>query len=43
MSRLGEPINDHLDGVKLVGRERQTYNEIHVDVFPLPGRNIERL
>jgi hypothetical protein len=43
MSRLGEPINDDPDGIKLAGRERQTHNEIHVDVFPLPGRNIQRL
>jgi hypothetical protein len=43
ISRLGEPINDHPYGIKLVGRERQTYNEIHADVFPFLGRNILRL
>jgi hypothetical protein len=43
MSRLGEPVNDHPDGIKLVGRERQTHNDIHTDVFPFPGRNIQRL
>jgi hypothetical protein len=43
MSRLSEPINDHPDGIKLAGRERQTHNEIHNDVFPLLGRNIQRL
>jgi hypothetical protein len=43
VSKLGESIHDHLDGVKLVGRERQTHNEIHADVFPFPGRNIQRL
>jgi hypothetical protein len=34
MSRLGKPVNDYPDGVKLVGRERQTHNKIHADVFP---------
>jgi hypothetical protein len=43
VSRLGEPINDHPNGIKLVGRERQTHNEIHVDVFPFTRRNIQRL
>jgi hypothetical protein len=33
MSRLGKPVNDYPDGVKLVGRERQTHNKIHADVF----------
>jgi hypothetical protein len=40
MSRLGEPINGHPYGVKLAGRERQTHNEIHADVFPFSSRNI---
>jgi hypothetical protein len=26
MSRLGKPVDDYPDGVKLVGRERQTHN-----------------
>jgi hypothetical protein len=40
---LGEPIHDHPDGIKHVGRERQTHNEIHADVFPFSARNIQRL
>jgi hypothetical protein len=43
MCRLGEPINDYPDGIKLVGRERQTHNEIHADIFPFVSRNIQRL
>jgi hypothetical protein len=43
MSRHGESIDNHLDGVKLVGRERQTHNEIRADVFPFLGGNIQRL
>jgi hypothetical protein len=43
VSRLGEPIHDHPDGIKLVGRERQTHNGIHADIFPFPGRDIQRL
>jgi hypothetical protein len=43
MSRLGEPIDDHPDGIKLVGRERQTHNKIHAYVFPFLGKNIQRL
>jgi hypothetical protein len=43
MSRLGEPVNNHPDGVKLAGRERQTHNEIQTGVFPCPSRNIPRL
>jgi hypothetical protein len=39
MSRLGEPIHNHPNGVKLTGRERQTHNEIYADVFPFPGMN----
>jgi hypothetical protein len=36
-------IHDHPDGVKLLGKERQTHNKIHADVFPFPGKNIQRL
>jgi hypothetical protein len=43
MSRLGKPIDDYPDGVKLVGRERQTQNKIHADVFPFLRRNVQRL
>jgi hypothetical protein len=43
MSRLGEPIDDQPDGIKLVGRERQIHNEIHTDVFPFLGKNIQRM
>jgi hypothetical protein len=43
VSRLGEPIHDHPDGIKLVCRERQTYNEIQADIFPFPSRNVQRL
>jgi hypothetical protein len=39
MSRLGKPIDDYLDGVKLEGRERSTHNKIHADIFPFPSRN----
>jgi hypothetical protein len=43
MSGLGEPINDHPDGIKLAGRERETHNEIYVDVIPFLSMNIQRL
>jgi hypothetical protein len=43
VSRLGEPIDDHPVGIKLAGRERQTHNEVHVDVFPFLGMNTQRL
>jgi hypothetical protein len=43
MSRLGESIHNHPNGIILAGRERQTHDKIHVDVFPFPGRNIQRL
>jgi hypothetical protein len=43
VSRLGESIHNHPDGIKLAGRERQTHNEIHAGVFPFSGRNIQRL
>jgi hypothetical protein len=43
MSRLGKPINDYPDGVKLAGREKQTHNKIHADIFSFPSRNVQRL
>jgi hypothetical protein len=43
VSKLGEPINDHPSGIILVGRKRKTHNKIHVVVFPIPSRNIQRL
>jgi hypothetical protein len=43
MSGLGKSIDDYLDGVKLAAGERQTHNKIHIDVFPFPGRNTQRL
>jgi hypothetical protein len=43
MSGLGKSVTDYPDGVKLVVGERQTHNEIHIDVFPFLGRNTQRL
>jgi hypothetical protein len=43
MSKLGEPFHYHPDGIKLAGREKQTQNEIHADVYPFLSRNIQRL
>jgi hypothetical protein len=43
MSGLGKSIDDYPDGVKHTIGERQTHNEIHIDVFPFPGRNTQRL
>jgi hypothetical protein len=43
MIGLGKSVNDYPDGVKLAAGERQTHNEIHIDVFPFPGRNTQRL
>jgi hypothetical protein len=43
VGRLWELINNHSDGIILVGSERQTHDEIHADVFPLPGRNIQKM
>jgi hypothetical protein len=43
MSILGESIHNHPYGIILMSRERQTHDEIHVDVFLFPGRNILRL
>jgi hypothetical protein len=40
MTRLGEPIDDHLYGIEFAGRERETHNEIRADVFPFPRRNV---
>jgi hypothetical protein len=41
VSRLPESINDHPDGIILAGSQRKTHDEIHTDVFPLPGRSIQ--
>jgi hypothetical protein len=43
MSGLGKSVNDYPDGVKLAAGERQTHNKIHIDVFPFPDRNTQRL
>jgi hypothetical protein len=43
VSRLRELINNHSDGIILVGSQRQTHDEIHTDVFPLPSRSIQQL
>jgi hypothetical protein len=43
MTGLGKSVDDYPDGVKLAAGERQTHNEIHTDVFPLPDRNTQRL
>jgi hypothetical protein len=43
MSGLGESVDDYPNGVKLAAAERQSYNEIHTDVFLFPGRNTQRL
>jgi hypothetical protein len=43
MSRLGKPIDDYQNGVKLAAGERQAHNEIHTDVFPFLGRNTQGL
>jgi hypothetical protein len=40
VSRVSKSIHDHPDGIKIVGRERKTHNEIHVDVYLFPGRNV---
>jgi hypothetical protein len=41
VGKLPESINNHLDGIILVGSGRQTHDEIHADVFPFLGRNIQ--
>jgi hypothetical protein len=43
MSRLGKPVDEYPNGVKLVAGESQTHNKIHTDVLPFPGRNTQRL
>jgi hypothetical protein len=43
VSRLHEWINNHPDGIILAGSQRKTHDEIHTDVFPLPGRSIQQL
>jgi hypothetical protein len=43
MRKLGELIHDHPYGIILVGRERQTHNDIHADVFSFSGRNFQSL
>jgi hypothetical protein len=43
MSGLGKSVDDYPDGVKLAAGERQTHKEIHIDVIPFAGRNIQRL
>jgi hypothetical protein len=43
MSELGKSVDDYPDGVKLAVGERQTYNEIHMNIFPFPSRNTQRL
>jgi hypothetical protein len=43
LGRLHESINNPPDGIILTGGERQTHNEIHVDVSSLPSKNIQWL
>jgi hypothetical protein len=43
MSGLGKSVDGYLDGIKPAAGERQTYNEIHTDVFPFLGKNTQRL
>jgi hypothetical protein len=43
MSGLGKSIDDYPNGVKLAAGERQTHNEIHINAFPFPGMNTQRL
>jgi hypothetical protein len=43
MRRLNKPVDNYPNGVKPMGRERQTHNKIHADVFPFCSRNIQRL
>jgi hypothetical protein len=43
MRRLGKSVDNYPNGVKLAAGERQTHNKIHIDVFPFPGRNTQRL
>jgi hypothetical protein len=41
MSGLDKSVDDYPNGVKLAAGERQTYDEIHTDVFPFLGRNTQ--
>jgi hypothetical protein len=43
MSGFGKPIDDYPHGVKLAANERQTHNEIHIDVFPFPDKDTQGL
>jgi hypothetical protein len=43
MSGLGKSVDDYPNRVKLTTSEKQTHNKIHIDVFPFPGRNTQRL
>jgi hypothetical protein len=43
MSRLGQADHNDLYRVVQTRGVRQTYNEVHADVFPLPLRNAQRL
>jgi hypothetical protein len=43
VSRLHESINNLPDRIILTGSQRQTHDEIHIDIFPLPGRSIQWL
>jgi hypothetical protein len=43
VSRFYESINNHTYGIIFAGSQRQTHDEIHIDVFPLSGRSIQWL
>jgi hypothetical protein len=43
VSGFGESNHDHPNQIKLVGNQRQTHNEIHSYVIPLPTRNTQWL
>jgi hypothetical protein len=43
VSGFGESIHDHPNQIKLAGSQRQSHNEIHANVTPLPIRNTQRL
>jgi hypothetical protein len=40
---FGESINDHSNRVKCAGSQRQTHNEVHANVTPLPIWNAQLL
>jgi hypothetical protein len=40
---FGDLINDHPNQVKLASNERQSHNEVHSNVIPLPNWNTQRL